>query len=386
MEGDRAVVDWRESVSLKTDTFESVVVSLLSQTNLEGSFKLHPLSGGANNRIFRIEVGHKNVLLKIYFQHSDDVRDRLGAEFSFSRFAWENGIRSLPKPLACDHKNGLGLYDFVEGRSLTSNDVTENLIKQALHFYHELNQHKTSNSARILPKASEACFTTGEHLKCVERRLHHLQRINSESVIDREALSFITNELSQAWSRVLSFVQKQSSKLKLSLDQEVIGQDKCISPSDFGFHNALLSQNGNLYFIDFEYAGWDDPAKMVCDFFSQPSIPVSFNYFDTFSESVVSKMTEPKLHLNRIRLLLPVYQIKWCCILLNDFVAVGDARRKFASNTEDEEDRKKKQLEKARKMLGSVILSKAKDLQDRSFPHALGGNPQTWIPDKNIRG
>src|SRR5258708_29751946 len=41
----------------------------------------------------------------------------------------------------------------------------------------------------------------------------------------------------------------------------------------FGFHNALLRPSQELCFLDFEYAGHDDPAKMVGDFFSQPAIP-----------------------------------------------------------------------------------------------------------------
>ena len=38
------------------------------------------------------------------------------------------------------------------------------------------------------------------------------------------------------------------------------------SPSDFGFHNALLKDNGKLCFLDFEYFGRDDPVKLMADF------------------------------------------------------------------------------------------------------------------------
>ena len=44
----------------------------------------------------------------------------------------------------------------------------------------------------------------------------------------------------------------QNSILK-KIDEE----DSILSPSDFGFHN-IISKNQKLYFIDFEYAGWDD--------------------------------------------------------------------------------------------------------------------------------
>ena len=42
-----------------------------------------------------------------------------------------------------------------------------------------------------------------------------------------------------------------------------------MSPSDFGFHN-VIKKDDFLYFIDFEYAGLDDPVKLICDFYCQP--------------------------------------------------------------------------------------------------------------------
>jgi len=337
---------------LETQISESAVASLLSQAKVEGDFKLHLLNGGANNRIFRVEAGNKQFLLKIYFQHPNDVRDRLGAEFSFSKFAWDHEIHSLPQPFACNHRNSCALYEFVEGRPLMPHDVSGESIQQALHFYHQLNQCKTS--ARALPKASEACFTTGEHLQCVERRLHLLKQ--TDTSLDHEASLFIVNELSQAWSRVSDFVRKRCISMGLPLDREIADQDKCISPSDFGFHNAILTHTGNLHFIDFEYAGWDDPAKMVCDFFCQPAIPVPMDYFDLFSQSIVLTLQDPKIHLERINLLFPVYQIKWCCILLNDFVPAGSSRRQFALGSDDQEERKRKQLKKAQQALENLTV------------------------------
>jgi Ser/Thr protein kinase RdoA (MazF antagonist) len=42
-----------------------------------------------------------------------------------------------------------------------------------------------------------------------------------------------------------------------------------------------------------------------------------------------------------------VYRLKWCCIMLNDFLPAGNDRRRFAAPV-DEMERKWKQLEKAR--------------------------------------
>ena len=42
-------------------------------------------------------------------------------------------------------------------------------------------------------------------------------------------------------------------------------EERCISPSDFGLHNAIRTA-ADIRFIDFEFAGWDDPAKALVNF------------------------------------------------------------------------------------------------------------------------
>jgi hypothetical protein len=49
----------------------------------------------------------------------------------------------------------------------------------------------------------------------------------------------------------------------------------------------------------------------------------------------------------RVALLLPVYQTKWCCIMLNDFLPAGNQRRAFSNPDARDESRWDKQLEKA---------------------------------------
>ena len=85
-----------------------------------------------------------------------------------------------------------------------------------------------------------------------------------------------------------------------------------------------------LYFIDFEYAGWDDPAKMICDFFCQPAVPAPQTWHRHFAHSVVAGFAGREELLQRVQILLPLYRIKWCCIVLNGLLPEGHARRLFA--------------------------------------------------------
>ena len=179
------------------------VNALVSTLGWNALWTFRALAGGANNRVYRLDsVDGAHALLKFYFQHSYDSRDRLAAEFSFSQFAWDNGVRRLPRPLARDMENRLGLYEFIEGRPLLYTEVTMDCVQQALDFYHEVNGHRTRTEAIRLPLASEACFSLTEHLQCVTRRVRKFEEINVSSAVEKDAASFIRSELLPVTERV----------------------------------------------------------------------------------------------------------------------------------------------------------------------------------------
>jgi hypothetical protein len=328
--------------------------NLLAAAGFGGDFSIHPLAGAANNRVFRVDTDGSSVLLKAYFRHPDDPRDRLETEFGFSRFAWENGVRCLPSPLACDPENHLGLFEFVHGRRLLSREVNGRAVKQALKFFIDLNRSKRAPGAESLPRASESCFSIAEHLGCVERRLRCLRGAEIVSSVDREAGWFIERDLCRVWSDVEGSVRRWASTHGLDLEAPMPAHERCLSPSDFGFHNAILARDGHLRFIDFEYAGWDDPAKMVCDFFCQPALPVPLEYFEEVVGAAVCDLPAADIQRQRAACLLPLYRVKWCCIMLNEFIGVNRERRRFSQGGGDPEERKAAQLQKARAALGNV--------------------------------
>lgn len=306
-----------------------------------------PLDGGKNNRVYRVETAKGPVLLKSYFRHPDDPRDRLGTEFAFARFAWDHGVRCIPQPLACDPVAGLGLFEFVEGQKLRPEEVTAERVSEALEFFVLLNASK--DAAASLPNGSEACFSLEDHFGTIGRRVERLKGIEPKTELDREAVEFVTGEFFPVAAATFVTAQQRADELSLDIATPLDATNRCLSPSDFGYHNALLAaSDGKLRFLDFEYAGWDDPSKLVGDFFCQPAIPAPHSEFERFVETVANVMPDPKLHAARAKLLLPIYRVKWVCILLNDFLPVGGSRRAFAGPGAEQETRKAAQLAKAR--------------------------------------
>ncbi len=334
----------------------SAVSSLLDRVGITGTFEIEPIKGSYNNRVFLIKSGSRNYCLKSYFKDTDDTRNRLETEFKFLSFAWKIGIRCQPQPFAVDHKNNLGLYEYIPGRKLEPDEINEGKVQEALRFFRALNNKKYDPMAEKLPNGSEACFSLRDHLITVENRLERLNLIKISSQTDKEAIWFVQNDLANMFYKIENFVIKCAMEAGIDVDGQIKRTGRCLSPSDFGFHNAILTEDRRLHFIDFEYAGWDDPAKMVCDFFCQPAVPVPLKYFTSFAQEVAVDLPDPDMQVKRFNLLFPLCQIKWCFIMLNTFLLSEAKRYRFANKSVDMEKQKKRQLEKAKKALKQIRI------------------------------
>jgi len=340
---------------VRADSVSEGIISFLRQHGLMGEAGLFPLPGGANNRVYRIPRTDGDWLLKCYFQNPSDARNRFQAERDFYTWLWDRGIRRTPEPLGWCAEQRLGLFTFVHGRKLKLVEVNAVRVQEALDFVKELNAARDLPAAQAIASGSEACFSLHAHLGCVDQRVARLEKIPSTAAVDRQAAEFVQRELAPAWSRIRESIDQSPKNSNISRDQSLSFADRCLSPSDFGFHNAVLALDGSLRFHDFEYAGWDDPAKLACDFFCQPELPVSHDHWQNFLAQLGAALNLSSAAKTRARLLLPAYQIKWCCIMLNEFVPSEQARRNFAAGTELSVDRKTTQLAKARKSLAQAV-------------------------------
>ena len=306
---------------------------------------------GGNNRVFVVLAGDVKYLAKIFYSHPADKRNRLGAEYAFLSYARDIGLRCVPKPISFNSKTNIGLYQFIEGKKLSASELSSGAVRQAARFFLDLNMRPNRDRAGTLPTASEACFSVAEHFALVEHRVRRLRAIPPQSEVDRRAVCFV-EELGAAWLRLKERISRAAESSELTTLLAAV--DRCVSPSDFGFHNALVRNTGEIYFIDFEYAGWDDPAKAVGDFFCQPAVPVSLDHFDAFLAQALSYSPNAGAMAERVCRLLPVFQIKWCCIILNEFLPDAAQRRRFANPTTEPEIRKRQQLEKAEQFFQSI--------------------------------
>ncbi len=337
-----------------SDAFEQESQAFLRENGIDPAAGLEKLAGGANNQVYRIR-GERDVVLKRYFQREGDHRDRFAAEHHFYETAWGGGVKRIPEPIAWSREARLGLFAHVDGRTLEPGEVGLEQVEQAIALVVEINSRATEEQLESAPIAAEACMHVEEYHECVERRLARLEAISPSTDAEAEAAGFVRARLRPAWEQI-------DARMRAAADHEYSDcrtglplSEQCLSPSDFGFHNALQQPDGDLRFFDFEYAGMDDPAKLVCDFFCQPAVPAPLEHWDRFVDGLKELRRWDECFPARAQWALPACRIKWVCIMLNEFVRSEMARREFSLSPDELAQRQEAQLQKARKALDQVV-------------------------------
>lgn len=311
---------------------------------------LERLSGGKNNRVYRVRLSDgASAVLKLYHHDDRDPRDRLKAEWEFIDYVWQRGVRNVPEPLAMDRAAHAGLYGFVEGRRKAPEEIDAATIAAASDFFVAING--APHEPERLAPGSEACFSLADHLATIDHRVARLANLDGTAPLADEAARLVETRLSPLWQKVRARIEDEAAREAIGLSAPVA--QVSVSPSDFGFHNALFDEAGTATFLDFEYAGRDDPAKLACDFFCQPEVPVPLGFFEAFLDAIAPPLGFGPADLWRCRALLSAYRIKWVCIILNEFLAIGARRRAFADDG-DRTARARRQIERAERHLALV--------------------------------
>jgi Phosphotransferase enzyme family len=351
------------SSSMTTDPeLEEKIRDVLRRKLKMDALAFHQMKGGRNSRVFRVDCANGTaVAVKAYFRSARDRRDRMGCESRALQLLQEQGLRKTAKPLLADNENHVAVYEFIEGRPVFSTEASFADIDQVLDFLRALKQIAASGVASVFPAASEACFSIDALFANLDRRLQGLERAAEDAPALGEFLSRELNpfrKTAEEWCR--DFCRERG----IEPAKEISLAARTLSPSDFGFHNTLRRPAGELAFLDFEYFGWDDPAKTISDFVLHPGMQLPLDLRQHFFSGALAVFSEtPKIEA-RVRAVYPLFGLKWCTILLNEFTLDHGARRSFAVGASGVWSQTA-QLEKARALLGQATHDY------RNFPYHL---------------
>lgn len=307
---------------------------------------IDPVRAGANNRLLRVTTDDgTQFALKQYPQQPSDPRDRLKTEFCALQLMHQSGLTQVPEPRACDPASGFALYQWIDGRPPAA---SESAIDQAIALVVALKQLSGAASASTLPLASEACFSPGDIVAQVERRFAALKSVAADH---SELQAFLSADVAETLSRAIARAREHCRRMQVDFDASIDPSARCLSPSDFGFHNAIQTLRGQIVFLDFEYFGWDDPVKLTCDFMLHPGMNLPDHLAQQFRLAMVRLFVAQADFEARLHVSLPLYALRWTMILLNEFLPERWARRLAAGVESEHREALAQQLGKARAML-----------------------------------
>ncbi len=310
---------------------------------------LEEIGGGGNSRVYRLTVEPSHsYALKAYFRHASDKRARMRTEFDSLGFLWENGVRNIPRPVIASPEYDLAIYEWIEGRRIGPQDITDVMISAATSFLCQLAALRNRPESGSIGMASEACFSGPALLENIRSRLEPL--LSQDGDADLQA--FLSSEFVPSFNRISDWSRQCAG---VSFDIELSEEVRILSPSDFGFHNALQTPAGEVFFLDFEYFGWDDPTKTISDFLLHPAMALSSALKRQFVASAIQNLPCADNLAGRVRAFYPLFGLKWCLILLNEFLPEQLLRRRFARVSDEARQRRTEQLSKAKSKLRQIL-------------------------------
>ena len=187
-------------------------------------------------------------------------------------------------------------------------------IDASVDFLAALERLRSASGSQALPAASEACFSLAEIVASIERRRERLRCVPADS----EDVVFMRAWLAETFDPLMAEVQTwcrgAADRDGIAFDEPIESRARTLSPSDFGFHNTIRRSDGTLVFLDFEYFGWDDPAKTIVDYLLHPGMALERSLKHRFAIRILDAFAAVPLIAPRARIVYPLFGLKWAMI------------------------------------------------------------------------
>jgi hypothetical protein len=320
---------------------------------------LERVGQGRNSRVYRVSCRSGDYAAKFYFQKTADGRDRLRAEYGALQFLWDAGVRCIARPVRADPERQIALYEFVNGAAIEIQSVSGGDLNQLIGFAATLRRIADSEASQAAGAAAEAFFSIRGVVANIEARIHRLEALE----ITSSGYDALRRFLRVAFVPIFSDACRRAQSMGGS-DPELEHRYRTLSPSDFGFHNALRMSDGSLVFLDFEYFGWDDPVKMLSDLLLHPMMALSAEQRSRLARGLDEIFRTDPGWKRRVEALYPLFGLKWCMIMLNEFLPTHIARNRFT-----ERDSAQIEVVQARQLrAAAAMLERIRGEMDR-FPY-----------------
>jgi hypothetical protein len=294
--------------------------------------------GGRNSRVYRIDRARETYALKVY---PADGRKRVEREHGALSFFSAVGLHGVPHCVASFAQQNCAVFGWLDGDPVGEAGVRD--VDALASFAGELHSLRERALPYGFDDAVEACADAAAVIDQIASRLERLAALSGPATL-QDFLSAFRPVFGRARAGVANCAPAALQRARRTL-----------SPSDFGFHNALRLGSGELAFLDFEYFGWDDPIKLISDVCWHPGMDLPWDLRARFLSRCTSVYACDAAFEGRLMASYSLYGLRWCLIVLNEFVPEIWARRVAAGVDRSSSDVQRVQLLKAYGLLERVV-------------------------------
>lgn len=311
------------------------------------------IKAGNNNKLFRLDSNKGyQLLLKIYYE---DDRLRLQREFDAFYFLNQKKFLHIPKAFVKNDEYHFAAYSFEQGNSKSNKAISSSDIRIMAKFIAKLHKIRKEQIQVIFRPAVFACFSLQNYIDNIHFR--------SQKYFDYIATGNAHQKI-QAFHKQQDI--EQSIKLLIkdaigNLTEEELRQtlpdnQQGLSPVDFGPHNMIFKEDGEIVFIDFEYFGWDDPAREIGDFVNHDQtkdIPKDLKKL--FIKSYIQQISASGAFIRRLQIVIKLIAIEWLSIHLYAMTPEKMSARRFADNNFSDDSYLDEQIAKFQERMNNLL-------------------------------
>lgn len=199
------------------------------------------------------------LLVKIYRR---DRWRRLEREFGALTVLERAAAHGVPRPLLKSDRYQYGVYSFESGRPKSASELSTEEIEHVARAAAELHSLSPEMGEHDLMPAIDAAFSLEQEFAVIDRRLVSLEAFLAGGEVYDEVRE-LTGEFDPR-ARLDALIHRATA----GPGNDVLLPRAAwrINTGDFGPQNLLFSGDGTVTVLDFEAAGWDDPARLVMGF------------------------------------------------------------------------------------------------------------------------
>ncbi len=276
--------------------------SITARSVLSAFEQVTPLAGGRNSEVYRVDERGETVVIK-FFSGKQAV-ERFEREVASYQFLAELPTQWTPSLLAYDPERLYLKLNYIahDNEDLCDGMKIDTILGQVFRFFEDTLSKSVTENLR----PAEACALNFEgFLKALNQRFEALMAVNDPRL--KRLLLWIHEQMAQLW-RLSS-----QKTLPLALQRWI--------PADFSLHNVLYQKlEKRAFIVDFEYAGRDDPARLLADWVWHPGQVLSSSQQQRIEHFFEQLFAQDPSFKQRYVFLKMGCGLRWLLILLNVFL------------------------------------------------------------------